>query len=239
PRSRHALSADAWGIEDGYVDTRGAWRPTESEARARLRAAMGAVDDAPPAAGGPLVHRRGRPLPAIPGPTELRLEDGTLLRADGGLPPDLPLGYHELRPLDGRPAVPLIAAPAACPLTPGLQAWGWAVQLYALRSRGSWGIGDLADLRQLADWSKGALGAGARVLNPLQAVLPLPSQEESPYFPSSRRYRNPLYLRIEEVPGAGEAGPDMERLAAEGRALAAERRIDRNAVLRRKMRALE
>ncbi|HAF19250.1 MAG TPA: 4-alpha-glucanotransferase, partial [Chloroflexi bacterium] len=28
------------------------------------------------------------------------------------------------------------------------RAWGWAIQLYALRSRDSWGIGDLADLRR-------------------------------------------------------------------------------------------
>jgi 4-alpha-glucanotransferase len=200
---------------------------------------MGAVGETPSPTGGPLVHRRGQPLPAIAGATELTLEDGTLLRVDGALPPDLPLGYHELRPLDGRPAVRLIVAPAACHLPAGLRTWGWAVQLYALRSRGSWGIGDLADLRQLADWSASALGAGAVVLNPLHAVLPLASQEESPYFPSSRRYRNPLYLRIEEVPGAMEAGPDMERLASEGRALAAERRIDRDAVFRHKMRALE
>ena len=37
----------------------------------------------------------------LAGPAELRLEDGTALRVDGALPPDLPLGYHELRPLDG------------------------------------------------------------------------------------------------------------------------------------------
>ena len=105
-RSRRALSADAWGIEDGYIDTGGAWRPTGAEARARIRAAMGATGEAPPPDAGPLVHRRGRPLPAVEGAVELALEDGTLLRVDRGLPPDLPLGYHELRPLDGRPAVP-------------------------------------------------------------------------------------------------------------------------------------
>ena len=117
--------------------------------------------------------------------------------------------------------------------------WGWAAQLYALRSRESWGIGDLADLRRLAAWSASELGAGAVVLNPLHAPLPLVQQEPSPYFPSSRRYRNPLYLRVEEVPGASEAGLDVERLAAQGRALAAERRIDRDAVFRLKMTALD
>jgi 4-alpha-glucanotransferase len=198
---------------------------------------MGAPGDAPSPAG-PLVHRRGQPLPAIAGAAELVLDDGTVLRVDAGLPPDLPLGYHELRPLDGRPSRHLIVAPARCHLPEGLRAWGWAIQLYALRSRDSWGIGDLADLRQLAEWSAGALGAGVVVVNPLHAPLPLVPQEPSPYFPSSRRYRNPLYLRVEEVPGVAEARLDLAQLAAQGRALSAERRIDRDAVFRLKMAAL-
>ena len=139
----------------------------------------------------------------------------------------------------GRAAARFIAAPARCHLPDGLRAWGWAIQLYAVRSRESWGIGDLADLRRLAEWSASALGAGAAVLNPLHAVLPIVPQEPSPYFPSSRRYRNPLYLRVEEVPGASEAGLDVARLAAEGRGLDAERRIDRDAVFRLKTTALE
>ena len=111
--------------------------------------------------------------------------------------------------------VRFIVAPARCHLPDGLRAWGWAIQLYAVRSRESWGIGDLEDLRRLAEWSASALGAGAAVLNPLHAVLPIVPQEPSPYFPSSRRYRNPLYVRVEEVPGAWEAGLDVARLAEE------------------------
>ena len=200
---------------------------------------MGATGEAPSPAG-PLIHRRGQPLPVVTGAVELVLDDGTVLRADDGLPPDLPLGYHELRPLDGRPARRLVVAPARCHLPEGLRTWGWAIQLYALRSRDSWGIGDLADLRRLAEWSASALGAGAVLLNPLHAPLPLVPQEPSPYFPSSRRYRNPLYLRVEEVPGAGDAGGlDLAQLAAQGRALAAGRRIDRDAVFRLKMAALD
>jgi 4-alpha-glucanotransferase len=200
---------------------------------------MGATDEASPRPVGPLVHRRGQPPPVIQGGAEIVLEGGTRLRVAGGLPPDLPFGYHELWPLTGRPAVQLVVAPPRCHLPEGLRTWGWAVQLYALRSRDSWGIGDLADLRRLAAWSARELGAGAIVLNPLHAPLPFVPQEPSPYFPSSRRYRNPLYLRVEEVPGATESRLDVERLAAEGRALAAERRIDRDAVFRLKMAALD
>ncbi len=234
------MSVDAWGIEDGYIDTGGAWRPTGPEARARLRAAMGSTEEELRAAG-PLVHRRGQPVPLLEAGVELALEDGAVLRVDDALPlpPDLPIGYHELRPLDGRAARRLIVAPARCHLPEGFRTWGWAVQLYALRSRTSWGIGDLADLREFADWSRTSLGAGAIILNPLHAVLPFVPQEASPYFPSSRRYRNPLYLRVEEVPGAADAGAELDRLAAQGRALTGERRIDRDAVFRLKMAALE
>jgi 4-alpha-glucanotransferase len=128
-------------------------------------------------------------------------------------------------------------SPGVCQLPAG-PAWGWAVQLYAARSEDSWGIGDLADLRRLAAWSGEALGAGLVLVNPLHAALPGLPQTASPYYPSSRRFRNPLYLRVEEVPGAGELD-DIDRLAAAGRALNADRRIDRDAVYRLKIDALE
>jgi 4-alpha-glucanotransferase len=60
--------------------------------------------------------------------------------------------------------------------------------------------------------------------------------QPSPYFPSSRRFRDPLYLRVEEV-GAG-AVADLPRLAAAGRALNGGARIDRDAILTLKLDAL-
>ncbi len=95
-------------------------------------------------------------------------------------------------------------------------------------------MGDFADLRRLARWSSG-LGAGLLLLNPVHAATPVTPHQASPYSPTSRLYRNPLYLRVEEIPGAGESDLDLERLAALGRALNRERRIDRDAVFRLKM----
>src|SRR5581483_12268989 len=167
------------------------------------------------------------------------LEDGTALTVRERLPPDLPLGYHRLQPLDGGEPTRLIVAPERCFLPPALRTWGWAVQLYALRSGASWGIGDLADLRRLARWSRDGAGAGMLLVSPLHAAAPLLPQQPSPYFPSSRRFHNPLYLRVEEAPGAAEADLDLHALATAGRALNAARRIDRDAVYRLKREALE
>ena len=153
-------------------------------------------------------------------PSELVLEDGTRLRVDRQTPPDLPIGYHQLQTLGGNAETWIIQRPASCWLPPGLKAWGWAVQLYAARSATSWGIGDLGDLRRLATWSR-QLGADVLLLNPLCAVAPEIPQEASPYYPSSRRFRNPLYLRIEDIPGADEAA--AEWLPAGGHGAVVER----------------
>jgi 4-alpha-glucanotransferase len=167
---------------------------------------------------------------------QLVLEDGTPLGIDDTLPPDLPLGYHDFYFDRGAGKMRLIVAPWECAL-PGGNRWGWAAQLYSTRSRRSWGIGDLADLRRLAEWSAG-LGAGLLLINPLAAVAPTLPQAASPYYPASRRFHNPLYLCVEEVPGAERLGAELERLAAAGRALAADRRLDRDRVFRLKHEAL-
>jgi 4-alpha-glucanotransferase len=130
--------------------------------------------------------------------------DGRLVgEAAFGVPEDLPLGWHQLQARsDGDEAT------AALVITPpylGLSAelgrlWGLTVQLYALRSRRSWGLGDLADLADLAAWSGRELGAGFVLVNPLHAAEPVSPMTPSPYLPSSRRFVNPFYLRVEEVP---------------------------------------
>jgi 4-alpha-glucanotransferase len=233
------MPTDIWGIEHGYEDALGQWHETPAATRSALLATM----NADPAASGPpaaavRVLPLGQVLP-LHGEAELTLEDGTTLRVDASLPPDLPLGYHKLRALDGTSVLHLIVSPGQCYLPLGWHTWGWAVQLYALRSLESWGIGDLADLRRLSHWSATDLSAGILLLNPLHAATPVLPQQPSPYFPSSRRFRNVLYLCVEEVPGAAEGGIELERLAAEGRALNRLRRIDRDTIFRLKMQALQ
>jgi 4-alpha-glucanotransferase len=72
-------------------------------------------------------------------------------------------------------------------------------QLYALRSRQSWGLGDLADLGDMAAWSAADHHADFVLANPLHAAEPVAPMEPSPYRPASRRFANPIYLRVEDV----------------------------------------
>lgn len=235
-----ATEAEAWGVQRRYRDAFEEWREAPADTVRAILGTMGAGEGGPPDEDPISFVGPGRPPLRVGAPSELLTEDGATVRLgpDDTLPPDLPLGYHSLTDVaDGRTRL-VVHSPEGCP-RPGSPAWGWSAQLYAARSTGSWGMGDLADLRRLASWSTRELGAGLLLINPLHAALPAGPQASSPYFPSSRRFRNPLYLRVEEVPGAERLGPQLERLAAEGRALNRDRRIDRDAVFALKMQALE
>ena len=226
------MDAHAWGIEDGYWDISGHRHDASSDTIASILSAMGAEGDGPPEPAAWIVHPGE--THALPAPGVLETEDGGSLPVSERLPADLPLGYHVLR-LDDRAPHDLIVSPGRCWL-PAERIWGWSAQVYALRSAHSWGIGDLADLQRLARWSAG-LGAGMTLINPLHSVDPTPEQP-SPYFPGSRVWRNPLYIAVEDVPGARDAGLDLEHLAAEGRKLNGDLRIDRAEVYRVKDEAL-
>jgi 4-alpha-glucanotransferase len=234
------MRTDRWGIDAGYEDALGGWQVTSEATRLAILTAMGvdATSTRPDREAPFYVMKAGQTM-RLDGPADLRLEDGTVLPGTTALPPDLPLGYHALCSPDGEPRGQLIVSPRRCYLPPDWRSWGWAVQLYALRSADSWGFGDLLDLQRLAHWSSTELGAGMLLVNPLTAASPVLPQEPSPYFPSSRRYRNLLYLHIEALPGASQAHIDFEPLAEAGRALNRGRRIDRDSVFRLKMRALE
>ena len=169
---------------------------------------------------------------------ELRLEDGSSQEIRDAVPADVPMGYHLLIDLETERHTHLIVAPQRCWLPAGLKTWGWAAQLYSVRSKGSWGIGDLGDLADLAEWS-GTLGAGTLMINPLHASGSQRSHQPSPYFPSSRCARVLLYLRIEDIEGASEVRVNLDDLASVGRALNDERIIDRTRIQEIKVEALE
>ncbi|WP_343709043.1 4-alpha-glucanotransferase [Mycobacterium sp.] len=132
--------------------------------------------------------------------------DGQLIgEASFVLPDDLPPGYHRVHLRSGadQASAALIVTPGWLGLPERLGArrtWGLATQLYSARSRQSWGVGDLTDLTDLAVWSASVHGAGYVLVNPLHAAAPTKPMEPSPYLPTSRRFVNPLYLRVEAVP---------------------------------------
>jgi 4-alpha-glucanotransferase len=132
----------------------------------------------------------------------------------------------------------------AIPELPPRRAWGFTVQLYSVRSRQSWGHGDLHDLADLAAWSGRDLDAGFILLNPLSAAEPLPSVSASPYLPMTRLFTSPLYLRVEDIPEYTVL-PVTDRITIEQLAAPLQARnttadlIDRDAVWSAKLAALE
>jgi 4-alpha-glucanotransferase len=228
-------NSSAWGIEERYRDDSGQWHEVSEATKTRFLTAMQATQEGPGDAA-LMVVRQGSDV-NVSEPCELQLEDGTRLQTSGKLPPDLPLGYHSMLDRDGRESR-LIVTPPRCFLPADLHTWGWALQLYSLRSQSSWGMGDLGDLRRICKWSAD-LGAGVVMINPLCATVPVLPQQASPYYPSSRLFLNPLYLCIEQIDGAKEALPEFDKLCEEARALNDKPLIDRDAIYRLKMRALE
>jgi 4-alpha-glucanotransferase len=163
------------------------------------------------------------------------------------VPADLPLGYHRLHVQTGdqEASTTLIVSPATVPLPAALgggRSWGLATQLYSVRSEKSWGIGDLVDLADLAVWSASRHGAGFILVNPLHAAAPAAPMEPSPYLPTSRRFVNPLYLRVEAIPEFAyvrhRGNLRKARGVAQARADASEM-IDRDAVWTIKRAALK
>jgi 4-alpha-glucanotransferase len=137
--------------------------------------------------------------------TGARTVDGQALeQREGTLPHALPLGWHTLHArVDGREtSSTFVVTPDRLSTTAALRkhrTWGLMAQLYSVRSSGSWGIGDLSDLGQLAQ-AAAAHNGGFVLVNPLHAAEPVPPVEPSPYLPTTRRYFHPLYLRIEDIP---------------------------------------
>ncbi|MGB8650554.1 MAG: 4-alpha-glucanotransferase [Mycobacteriales bacterium] len=253
--------AAAHGVSTSYVDWRGRSVEVPRTAVVAVLAALGvdagsdeavadglrAVAEARWAPGLPqcVVVRPGGGVDVVAADSprlRVRTEDGDVVEVDRAVEreregrlarwlvplPDLPLGYHRLQL--GDQECPLVVVPDRLPLHEERH-WGWQVQLYALRSAGSWGVGDYADLRTVATHAA-ADGAGAVLVNPLHAETPVLPLEASPYSPSSRLFRSALALRLEDAP---EWTSDLARL----RPPTDPERVDRDTAWAAKRAALE
>ena len=258
---------DSWGIDLRWVDAHEVGQVVPTRTIEALRAAIGQpptdLEETAPLVLRPGSSLAG--LPGVGLPLQVICEDGSEHQLDHVVPMDFPLGYHRVRRPKGVPNSDgvrasedvqtsedartaegvrtaeghlrmLVVSPGRCWLPDGWRAWGWTAQLYAARSAATWGIGDLGDLRSIKEWAQAA-GAGFLLVNPLHAVAPTFPQESSPYLPASRRFRNPLYLRVDDVPGAGRV--DLDAARAAGLALSDLPLIDRDKAWRVKREALQ
>lgn len=135
------------------------------------------------------------------------------------IPDDLPLGWHVFEA-----ACAGVVARGYVVVTPDRlelpaeiyhrRPWGLMTQLYSLRSRRSWGIGDLGDLADLCAVAKVRAGADFVLINPLHAGEVVPPLSPSPYLPSSRRFVHPMYIRVEDIPEVAYV-PSQQRAVIE------------------------
>lgn len=136
---------------------------------------------------------------------EHELDGRRLYRFETRLPCVSNIGYHRLKLIlaDGSSTETLlIATPETCyqpaDFESGRKFWGVGLQLYSLRSKRNWGIGDFTDLYS-AIKILAPLGIDLVGLNPLHALFPHLPENASPYSPSSRNFLNPIYLDIEAI----------------------------------------
>lgn len=122
--------------------------------------------------------------------------------------PPLPRGVHEVRlhlECDGgqiRAIQCVFAAPRGCVAVERQlgqsRAYGIWAHLYALARPDDFGVGDLGHLKTLVDFAAQE-GAAFVATQPFHA-LGNTGRTTSPYSPTSRLFRNPIYLDLEAVP---------------------------------------
>ena len=119
----------------------------------------------------------------------------------------LDIGYYSLHVQVGSKIyrTTLAVAPNKCYNIADTQSklWGFTIQLYSLKSRRNWGIGDFTDLK---DFAKIAAGVGADIIgiNPINTPFHDFPENASPYASISRLFLNPIYIDVEKTEGFSE-----------------------------------
>lgn len=179
--------------------------------------------------------------------------DGTLVgRATFDIPTDVPIGWHTLTATSepdsmhrSESTCSLVVTPARLSFNDALlerQRTGLLGQLYSIRSDRSWGVGDYADMADLAAVA-GRHSFDYLLVNPLHAQRPTPPVEASPYLPTTRRFFDPMYIRIEDIPEVAYLPRDQyakirDSARSFARANKRTKRIDRDPSFKAKLRAL-
>ncbi len=195
------------------------------------------------------------PLQQIQIWVEPREIDGALVgRATFEIPGDIALGWHTLTAVSTPDSEHATTAQCPIAVTPkrlstndsltGTQRTGLLTQLYSIRSNRSWGVGDYADLADLAAVAGGTHGFDYLLVNPMHAQRPAPPVEASPYLPTTRRFFDPMYIRVEDIAETAYLSRDQYAKVRESarsfvKANKRTRSIDRDPSFRAKLRALK
>lgn len=201
-----------------------------------LRDAMGAVEARVECEDGRAVEWRA---PAGDGASRTLLDGSALVERTLSLP-ELPIGRHRLI-VDGVPCA-LTVAPSTCwgGETAQAKRFGVTAQLYALRRPGDQGIGDLSALAEAAE-AAGRAGAAYLGVSPMHMLFPGDRERASPYYPSDRRFLDPILVDIFDplLPSDAAARTALADLAAAAAKASAAPLVDYSEVWRIKRAALE
>jgi glycogen debranching enzyme GlgX/4-alpha-glucanotransferase len=168
------------------------------------------------------------------------LPDGRVVVERSIALPDLPIGRHRLI-IDGVDCALTVAPPGAYgPRAAPRKRFGVAAQIYAMRRAGDQGVGDFSTLARAGE-AAGAAGAAYLGVSPLHMLFPQDRERASPYYPSDRRFLDPILIDVLDA-GVPRDGSLDAALAALGPAAVAEshgKLVDYPAAWRIKRAALE
>ena len=115
----------------------------------------------------------------------------------------LNIGYYDIEvKADGRKCKSVLAvAPQKCHELPSDKSklFGFAIQLYSLKSERNWGIGDFTDLKEFIKICS-HVKADVIGINPINVLYHNCPENASPYMSISRTFLNPIYIDVEKVP---------------------------------------
>lgn len=143
------------------------------------------------------------------------VQDGALLKISAPFPKGLDLGTYQVSVsfIKGNDNYHKRYQWIICPdkaylpkeISEGKKMAGVNIPLYGVRSSRNLGVGDFTDLISIIDWAGDELKVDFVGLNPLHAIFNSFPYNTSPYNPSSRIYRNYIYLDVEAIPDFQEA----------------------------------
>ena len=166
-------------------------------------------------------------------------KSGKYIKANIEITSPLDIGYYDivLEINKQKYTSTLAVAPQSCyKKDENKKLWGYALQLYSLRSKHNWGIGDFTDLKNFVKLC-GKSGADVIGINPINVLNHSFPEESSPYMSMSRLFLNPIYIDVENVPEFEKS--EISPLLPQIKELNAAEYISYDGVYKLKMQVLE